>query len=337
MYSNEFIKFNVAEHGYDTYVKRQFFESKIKGGVSVYHKALKFMSDQTALNSTLDNLKDTETKILVENLSEYDILNKDYYASIEVCDDLTYFYIWGDYDVIEEVSNDWAKQFKPYLSAPTLSWYYMNNGRSECENLKLNIDCQPCDEMYPFLKGETLREYYDRYNKSKASILILQGPPGTGKTTFIRGLLSHLNKSAIITYDDNIIKSDNIFTEFITGDIDYIIFEDADAFLSSRNTGNTTMHRFLNIGDGLVSRPNKKLIFTTNLESISDIDSALTREGRCFDILEFDSLSVEQANKFVESQNIDVDLKGEKFTIAEIYNSKKYKKEKPDRKIGFIK
>jgi ATP-dependent 26S proteasome regulatory subunit len=49
------------------------------------------------------------------------------------------------------------------------------------------------------------------------------------------------------------------------------------------------MHRFLNVGDGLVTTKGKKLIFSTNLPSIRDVDSALVRPGRCFDILNFDA------------------------------------------------
>lgn len=336
MSENEPIRLSVVEHGYSIYLKTKFIESKLSSGINVHHKSLKFASNKDAFNSNMNILSEGCT-LYAEDDSEYCLISDNYFINLDIGEELTYFMIWGDLDVLNEVTLKWSQYFKPHLSSPTLEWHYLNSGRQEREVVKLNIECQPCDEMYPFLKDETLKEYYNRYNRSSASILILQGPPGTGKTTFIRGLLSHLNKSAIITYDENIIKNDSIFMDFITGDIDYMIFEDADAFLSSRNEGNQTMHRFLNVGDGLVSRPNKKLIFTTNLETLQDIDSALTREGRCFDILEFSPLTKDQANHFLNSQNMDIQVENE-VTIAEIFNSKKYKKDKKiARKTGFIK
>ncbi|MEJ8867663.1 hypothetical protein, partial [Pseudomonas jessenii] len=46
--------------------------------------------------------------------------------------------------------------------------------------------------------------------------------------------------------------------------------------------GNQALHRFLNIADGVASADGKKIIFSTNLASVRDIDDALIRPGRCF-------------------------------------------------------
>jgi ATP-dependent 26S proteasome regulatory subunit len=42
------------------------------------------------------------------------------------------------------------------------------------------------------------------------------------------------------------------------------------------------LHRFLAVADGVVRAQGRKIIFTTNLPSIGDIDEALMRPGRCF-------------------------------------------------------
>jgi len=202
---------------------------------------------------------------------------------------------------------------------------------------ELEVKQKPFTEMYPFLQEETLEEYYERFSNSNASILLLKGPPGTGKTTFIRGLLHHLKKDALLSYDEAILKSDNFLNLFIKkDDIDYLIFEDADAYLSSRETGNRTMFKFLNAGDGLISSSKKKIVFTTNLENLSDIDSALIRPGRCFDILEFRPLTKQEALVVTEKQGVDADFPEQQFTIAEIFNSQKYTKKKETRSIGFL-
>ena len=42
------------------------------------------------------------------------------------------------------------------------------------------------------------------------------------------------------------------------------------------------LHRFLAVADGVVRAQGRKIIFTTNLPNIGDIDEALVRPGRCF-------------------------------------------------------
>ena len=52
--------------------------------------------------------------------------------------------------------------------------------------------------------------------------------------------------------------------------------------LKARTSGNEDMHRFLGIADGIARAQSRKIIFTTNLPNITDIDPALIRPGRCF-------------------------------------------------------
>jgi len=161
----------------------------------------------------------------------------------------------------------------------------------------------------------------------------------TGKTTFIRGLLAYRNASAIVTYDAGILEKDGFFARFIEDDTEVMVLEDSDAFLKSRSDGNTMMHRFLNVGDGLVTTKGKKMIFSTNLPSIRDIDSALIRPGRCFDILTFDELNVEHANKLAKRLGVNLPARPRgketnKYSIAEVFNEQQHKT--PERKVGFV-
>jgi hypothetical protein len=246
---------------------------------------------------------------------------------------------FGDEDFIESIIAEVESSFSIVTSY--IEWVYGSDGNSV--NVPLNRERLPVAEMYPFLNGESLEDYYDRYMNSNANILLLIGPPGTGKTTFIRGLLAHRNASAIVTYDAGILEKDGFFARFIEDDASIMVLEDSDAFLKSRSDGNTMMHRFLNVGDGLVTTKGKKMIFSTNLPSIRDIDSALVRPGRCFDIVTFAPLEVPEAQALADALEVKLPARPrgketDKYSIAEVFNvqSENTTKSQTTRKVGFI-
>ena len=222
--------------------------------------------------------------------------------------------IHGSREDVDNVKKTLSLKLKP-VSPARIHWYYGADCRST--TVPVSNTNLPITEMYPNLPC-ALEEYYNNYVNSGSSVLILIGPPGTGKTSFLRGLLHHTQSSATVSYDPKILEEDTVFVNFISGGDKFMVLEDADSFLASRSKGNTLMHKFLNIGDGLVSSKDKKIIFTTNLPSTRDIDPALTRPGRCFDILSFSRLNQSQSQAVITSLGLDVETPEEEVTLAEL-------------------
>jgi hypothetical protein len=161
------------------------------------------------------------------------------------------------------------------------------------------------EEAYPSL-GLSVGEFIDGYLRARETVLILQGPPGTGKTRLVRAILAAMSRrkgdSAKIMYtaDKRALENDEIFVDFITGSHDAFVIEDADHLLKARTSGNFELHRFLGIADGVVRAQSRKVIFTTNLPNINDIDDALLRPGRCYAVKNLRNLTPAEALRLAE-------------------------------------
>jgi DNA polymerase III delta prime subunit len=193
-----------------------------------------------------------------------------------------------------------------------IKWMYGSDYRN-MDSLELPLSLMDGVEgTYPWMT-KTIEEYTLGFMASRSSVLILIGPPGTGKTTFIKEIIRNSGTGAMVTYDTDLLFTDGFFASFMADeDTDLLILEDADVVMKSRKEGNSMMHKFLNASDGLVSLPRKKIIFTTNLPSVKDVDDALLRKGRCFDVMQFRLLTKEEAsvvskNYYGEKQERNLD------------------------------
>lgn len=170
----------------------------------------------------------------------------------------------------------------------SIDWHFLTS-KNELKSASIEemADDVLHDEAYPELEGG-VTNFIRRYLDSDETVLVLQGPPGTGKTRLIRGVLGEISRrkggqaQALYTGDKKTLESDEIFVEFITGWDDAFVVEDADHLLKPRAEGNENLHRFLAIADGVVRAQGRKIIFSTNLPNVGDLDDALIRPGRCF-------------------------------------------------------
>ena len=193
----------------------------------------------------------------------------------------------------------------------TIDWCFMGGvaGLSSA-SFQETVDPPPFDEAYPGL-GEPVTGFIERFLAAPETVLILQGPPGTGKTRLVRAILAAISRGreagarVLYTADKRALENDEIFVDFITGTHDAFVIEDADHILASRSKGNLDLHRFLAVADGVVRAQGRKIIFTTNLPNVGDIDDALLRPGRCFAVVRTRALAREEAARLIERLHPD--------------------------------
>ena len=185
------------------------------------------------------------------------------------------------------------------------------------------------DGAYPEIEGG-VASFIDRYLCAPETVLVLQGPPGTGKTRLIRGILGEMSRrksgeeeaQALYTCDMKALAGDEIFVKFITGRQDAFVIEDADHLLKPRADGNEHLHRFLAIADGVVRAQGRKIIFSTNLPNVGDLDDALIRPGRCFARVYVRALTNAEAQALAQELGRSLEIKdGGKRSLAEIYGA----------------
>lgn len=244
----------------------------------------------------------------------------------------TYLYTAGPKELVGKLNSSFSDEFNLRDVEKTFSidWRIRNNeGKlTKVTNIyKKNEFPIPDKALYPFITTEDITKYFDDFIASDSTILLLVGPPGTGKTTFIRSFLSYYCRSTLLMSTRKEIHPEDI-SLFMENRNNVAVFEDADNLIARREDKNNSMADILSLADGVIPLKEGKFIFSTNITDINQIDPALMRPGRCFDMLEFMTYTSEEA--LVAAMHIGISKEVflehkdscRDWSLAEIYNLK---------------
>lgn len=233
------------------------------------------------------------------------------------------------------------------------------------EHNKIGLICQDTDgglytKDFPLLKndfdfdldlhyGSGFTTFHDitvkRIDDSEKGIILLHGTPGTGKSYYIRRLIRDLMRrnKKILYLPNNIVDLlgtphfNNFLLDFVDDAVDegnrkglLMVIEDAEKVLLKRESnpyGGSGVSNILNSTDGILNDFLNIQILATFNTSIENIDEAILRKKRAISVKEFGKLSIEDAQKLIDSLNIEYTAT-EEMCLADIYSIKQEEEDK---------
>ncbi|MAP22952.1 MAG: hypothetical protein CL582_18665 [Alteromonadaceae bacterium] len=245
-------------------------------------------------------------------------------------------------DELEEHKSKTLDIFKPYVMPQpveinALVGFDESNGRAKLVSRKINgNDNVPLDCFYPFIE-ESIDDLSSNYIKSNGNLLLLMGIPGSGKTTLMRDICRRYRDRDIYQISGPTLINSPLFNPFISDlkDGSIVVIEDADELLMSRRGGNQSMSMLLNELDGIATR-DVKFIMSTNLSNVSDIDEAIYRTGRCYKVINFRKLNLDEINTIASECNLDVSHVTGKSVLADVFNASPIRDEDVKSNVGFL-
>lgn len=248
-------------------------------------------------------------------------------------------YRGGNADFVEELYQSLI-QFKEVIKHSNIDLLVNSNNRLSLESLEItntkgNIEDHYNNDLLPI--HDVIKE---RLTKDKdKGLVLLHGKPGTGKTSYIRHLLSFLDKKVIFISPKmaTALTSPDFISILIENKNSILVIEDAENIVIDRDQDNNSpVSAILNLSDGLLSDClNIQVICSFNTD-LSKIDSALLRKGRLIAKYCFEELSVEKANALSKKLGKHITY-NEPTTLTEIYNAEEmsFSKDSKKHQIGF--
>lgn len=172
---------------------------------------------------------------------------------------------------------------------------------------------------------------------NNSGLYLLHGKPGTGKTSFLKQMVTQVDKNALFLPPSMTehLTSPNLLQLLLDVPNSILIIEDAETVLMKRGPDNSdSVANLLNLTDGFPADfLNLNIICTFNTK-LNDIDPALMREGRLKGMQEFGNISQEKGKQLAEDLGLDTKVT-EPMTVAEICNQSILNKNISSNKVGF--
>ena len=185
----------------------------------------------------------------------------------------------------------------------------------------------------------------ERLQAQPKGLTILRGEPGLGKTSFVRHLLSRLEKShrcfAVPTSQFGMLTSPHLTSFWAKENArsklnNLLVLEDAEGLLAKRTgTNNEFVSNLLNMSDGLLGDAMRVQIIATVNAPMSQLDPAVTRRGRLQAYHQFRRLTRKEAQRLASAKGLTLPEQTD-YSLADIFAARQSDTGVPSEKtIGF--
>lgn len=190
-------------------------------------------------------------------------------------------------------------------------WYWdKHRGLAKCIGRLLSV---PRWDEIRTNYAATTRSSLDRiivegFQPASGQLTIWYGEPGCGKTYALRALMRELRDSFSLHYisdtESFFANGEYMLSVMLSEDTDawkLFVLEDAGEFLlpDARQQMGQGLSRLLNASDGLIGQGLKTMFLITTNEPVGKLHPAVSRPGRCSEVIEFDPLSLSEANEWL--------------------------------------
>lgn len=200
----------------------------------------------------------------------------------------------------------------------TLNHFYLDMGQitsfiSDIEEEDISAE----GKYAPYID---IDEMFSQFFKGRENILMFVGPSGLGKSKLsslaIKYMFEHPDEFDKSGYEEvvtvkstQVLASDEFWHHLQVIKPKLVLIDDLDFMLGARDEEitnghdlqkNAFMNQFLSFSDGII-KSNTKFIITTN-QDIDDIDSALLRKGRLFEIIQLRPLTKDECEKIFKEE-----------------------------------
>lgn len=164
---------------------------------------------------------------------------------------------------------------------------------------------------------------------SEGKLVLWHGIPGTGKTYALRSWCRTCEDSIDINYivDPDVFFGANadymldILTRAPHKKLNLFVAEDTGELLArdARQQTGQALSRLLNVCDGLIGQGLRILVLITTNEDLGELHPAISRPGRCYANITFDTFDQVQAREWLHSHGVEGMPTPSQSTIAQLY------------------